>query len=133
MKIKTYEIKFKHEKIIESHYDPSPEIKITPIIYFYDKNNFNCLIIYETYIDIINKFVENDFQKRSRECSKSSKYFEENKINKLFEELIKDFKLYTKRCEAYNCNYSNADCLKWEFFFSKIKQNLFYLVVIMNM
>ncbi len=64
LKIKTYEIKFKHEKIIESHYNPSPEIKITPVIYFYDKNNFNCLIIYETNIDIINKFVENDFQKK---------------------------------------------------------------------
>ena len=89
LKMKTYEIKFKHEKILKIPYVPIPEIKITPIIYFYDKNKFNCLIIYETYIDIINKVVENDFQKRSRECSKASKYFEENKINKLFEELIK--------------------------------------------
>ena len=31
---------------------------------------------------------------------------EEKKINKIFEELIKDFKLYTKRCEAFNCKYS---------------------------
>ncbi len=73
------------------------------------------------------------FKKRSRECFKASKYFEENKTNKLFEELIEDFKLYTKRCEAYNCNYSNEYTLKWKNFFSKIKQNLFYLVVIMNM
>ncbi len=69
---------------------------------------------------IKNKFVENDFQKSSRECSKASKYFEENKINQLFEELIKDFKLYTKRCEAYNCNYSNEYTLKWKNF---IQQN----------
>jgi hypothetical protein len=67
LKIKTYEIKFKHEKILKIPYVSIPEIKITPIIYFYDKNKFNCLIIYETYIDIINKVVENDFQKRSRE------------------------------------------------------------------
>ncbi len=56
------------------------------------------------------------FQKRSRECTKASKYFEENKINKLIEELKQDFKLYTKRCEAYNCKYSNEDTLKRIFF-----------------
>ena len=45
--------------------------------------------------------------KKNQEKSLTSKYFEENKINKLFEELIKDFKLYTKRCAAFNCNYNN--------------------------
>ena len=124
LKIKTYEIKFKHEKIIKIPYDPIPEIKITPIIYFYDKNKFNCLIIYETYINIINKFVENDFQKRSREKSKASKYFEENKINKLFEELIKDFKLYTKRCVAFNCNYNNEFDLKLKKYLKQNKTKL---------
>ncbi len=34
------------------------------------------------------------------------------KINKIFEELIKDFKLYTKRCVAFNCNYNNEFDLK---------------------
>ncbi len=59
-----------------------------------------------------NQFVENDFQKRSREHNNAFKCFEENKINKLIEELKKDFKLYTKRCEACNCKYSNEDTLK---------------------
>ena len=39
---------------------------------------------------------------------------EVKKINKIFEELIKDFKLYTKRCEAFNCKYSNKHSLKWK-------------------
>ncbi len=37
---------------------------------------------------------------------------EVEKINKIFEELIKDFKLYTKRCVAFNCNYNNELDLK---------------------
>ena len=37
---------------------------------------------------------------------------EVKKINKIFEELIKDFKLYTKRCVAFNCNYNNEFDLK---------------------
>ena len=58
---------------------------------------------------------------------------EVEKINKIFEELIKDFKLYTKRCEAYNCNFSTEYRLKRENFIKKIKQNLFNLVVIIKM
>ena len=37
---------------------------------------------------------------------------EVEKINKISEELIKDFNLYTKRCEAFNCNYNNEFDLK---------------------
>ncbi len=57
-------------------------------------NNFNCLIIYETYIMKINKYVENDVQKTACERLKSIKYLEENKINKLFGELIKILIIY---------------------------------------
>ena len=42
------------------------------------------------------------------------------KINKIFEELIKFFKLYTKRCEAFNCNYNNEFDLKLKKY---LKQN----------
>jgi hypothetical protein len=42
------------------------------------------------------------------------------KINKIFEELIKDFKLYTKRCVAFNCNYNNESDLKLKKY---LKQN----------
>ena len=42
------------------------------------------------------------------------------KINKIFEELIKDFKLYTKRCVAFNCNYNNEFDLKLKKY---LKQN----------
>jgi hypothetical protein len=132
LKIKTYEIKFKHKKLLKVIMIQVQKLKNTYNI-FLRKNKFNCLIIYETYIDIINKVVENVFRKRSREYSKDSKYFEENKINKLFEELIKDFKLYTKRCEAYNCNYSNEDTLKKKKKSTKIKQNILTLIFGINL
>ncbi len=45
---------------------------------YFTINIFHCLITNETNIDTINKVVENDFQKSSRECSKASNYFEEN-------------------------------------------------------
>ena len=37
---------------------------------------------------------------------------------------MKDFKLYTKRCEAYNCNYSNEYRLKRENFIKKNKTKI---------
>ena len=48
LKIKTYEIKFRHEKYTEKGLEP--EIKISPKIYFYDKDNFNCLCISEMHV-----------------------------------------------------------------------------------
>ena len=45
---------------------------------------------------------------------------EAKKINEIFEELIKDFKLYTKRCEAFNCTYNNEFDLKLKKY---LKQN----------
>ena len=45
---------------------------------------------------------------------------EVEKINKIFEELIKDFKLYTKRCQAFNCTYNNEFDLKLKKY---LKQN----------
>ena len=69
--------------------------KISPKIYFYNKDEFNCLCISK--IDVKNRpFIKIPFND-----------VEVVKINKIFEELIKDFKLYTKRCVAFNCNYNN--------------------------
>ena len=61
-------------------------------------------------------------------CSEVSRPFKDyftnvevEEINKLFEELIKDFKLYTKRCEAFNCNYNNEFDLKLKKYFKELK------------
>ena len=82
LKIKKYEIKFKHQKYTERGF--KEEIKISPIIYFYNKDKFNCLCISEMYVTE---------RKENRECSRPfNSYFtnvEEKKINKIFEELIK--------------------------------------------
>ncbi len=113
LKIKTYEIKFKHEKIIKIPYDPIPETKITPKIYFYDKDNFNCLCLSEMHVTKITwkQHFEDDVYKGVSKLSRPfNNFFSDvkvEKINKIFEELIKDFKLYTKRCVAFNCNYNN--------------------------
>ena len=56
LKIKTYEIKFRHEKYTERGLEP--EIKISPKIYFYDKDNFNCLCISKMHVTEINKPVK---------------------------------------------------------------------------
>ena len=124
LKIKTYEIKFKHEKIIKIPYDPIPEIKITPKIYFYDKDNFNCLCLSEMHVTKIKQHFEDDVYKGVSKLSRPFNNFFSNveveKINKIFEELIKDFKLYTKRCVAFNCNYNNEFDLKLKKY---LKQN----------
>ena len=46
------------------------------------------------------------------------------KINKIFEELIKDFKLYKKRCEAFNCKYNNEFDLKLKKYFEQNKTKI---------
>jgi hypothetical protein len=106
LNIKKYEIKFKHQKYTER--GCKDEIEISPKIYFYNKDEFNCLCISK--IDVknrpFNKIPFNDV--------------EVEKINKIFEELIKDFKLYTKRCVAFNCNYNNEFDLKLKKY---LKQN----------
>ena len=48
LKIKKYEIKFRHVKYTARGLEP--EIKISPKIYFYDKDNFNCLRISEVHV-----------------------------------------------------------------------------------
>jgi len=106
LKIKTYEIKFKHQKYTEKGCED--EIRISPKIYFYNKDKFNCLCI--SIIDVKNRpFIKIPFND-----------IEVEKINKIFEELIKDFKLYTKRCVAFNCNYNNEFDLKLKKY---LKQN----------
>ena len=117
LKIKKYEIKFRHEKYTERGLEP--EIKISPKIYFYDKDNFNCLCISEMNVTERKKIING--------CSEVSRPFkhyftnvEEKKLNKIFEELIKDFKLYTKRCVAFNCNYNNEFDLRLKKY---LKQN----------
>ena len=54
---------------------------------------------------------------------------EVEKINKIFEELIKDFKLYTKRCEAFNCNYNNEFDLKLKKYLKQNKTKLLKLMI----
>ena len=114
LKIKKYEIKFRHVKYTERGLEP--EIKISPKIYFYDKDNFNCLRISEMHVTKTKKIIKDGVYEGTSELSRPFKdYFtnvEEKKINKIFEELIKDFKLYTKRCVAFNCNYNNEFDLK---------------------
>ena len=57
LKIKTYEIKFKHQKITERGF--KEEIKISPIIYFYNKDKFNCLCISNIHVtEIKQRFVD---------------------------------------------------------------------------
>ena len=97
LKIKKYEIKFRHEKYTERGLEP--EIKISPKIYFYDKDNFNCLRISEIHVTE-RKIIINGYSEASRPFKDYFTNVEVEKINKIFEELIKDFKLYTKRCEA---------------------------------
>ena len=48
LNIKKYEIKFKHQKYTERGCED--EIKISPEIYFYDKDKFNCLCISEMHV-----------------------------------------------------------------------------------
>ena len=64
-------------------------------------------------------------RKENLECSRPFNHFftnvEVKKINKIFEELIKDFKLYTKRCEAFNCKYNNEYTLKRNKYFKQNK------------
>ena len=83
-------------------------MRISPKIYFYNKDKINCLRI--SIIDVKNRFfIKIPFND-----------VEVEKINKIFEELIKDFKLYTKRCVAFNCNYNNEFDLKLKKY---LKQN----------
>jgi len=109
LKIKKYEIKFKHQKYTERGF--KPEIKISCIIYFYDKDKFNCLNLSEMHVTEIKQHFVDDVYKGVSQLSRPFNNFFSNveveKINKIFEELIKDFKLYTKRCVAFNCNYNN--------------------------
>ena len=122
LKIKKYEIKFRHEKYTERGLEP--EIKISPIIYFYDKDNFNCLYLSEIHVTEIKQRFVDDVYKGVRQLSRPFNDFFSNveveKINKIFEELIKDFKVYTKRCVAFNCKYNNEFDLKLKKY---LKQN----------
>ena len=117
LKIKKYEIKFRHEKYTERGLEP--EIKISPKIYFYDKDNFNCLCISEIHVTK-RKIIINGYSEASRPFKDYFTNVEVEKINKIFEELIKDFKLYTKRCVAFNCNYNNEFDLRLKKY---LKQN----------
>ena len=117
LKIKKYEIKFRHEKYTERGLEP--EIKISPKIYFYDKDNFNCLRISEIHVTE-RKIIINGYSEASRPFKDYFTNVEVKKINEIFEELIKDFKLYTKRCEAFNCTYNNEFDLKLKKY---LKQN----------
>ena len=67
------------------------------------------------------KIIINGYSEASRPFKDYFTNVEVEKINKIFEELIKDFKLYTKRCEAFNCKYSNEDELKWKNYFNQNK------------
>ena len=118
LKIKTNEIKFKHQKYTEKGCED--EIRISPKIYFYNKDKFNCLCI--SIIDVKNRFfIKIPFND-----------IEVEKINKIFEELIKDFKLYTKRCVAFNCNYNNEFDLKLKKYLKQNKQKLLKLMINQN-
>jgi hypothetical protein len=97
-----------------------PEIKISPKIYFYDKDNFNCLCISEEHVTKIKKII-NGHSKGSRPFNNYFTNVEEKKIKKIFEELIKDFNLYTKRCEAFNCKHNNEYSLKQKKYFKELK------------
>ena len=57
---------------------------------------------------------------------------EVEKINKIFEELIKDFKLYTKRCVAFNCNHNNEFDLKLKKYLKQNKKKLLKLMINQN-
>ena len=76
------------------------------------------------YVTEIKQHFVDDVYKGVRQLSKPFNNFFSNveveKINKIFEELIKDFKLYTKRCVAFNCKYNNEFDLKLK---KKLKQN----------
>jgi hypothetical protein len=117
LKIKKYEIKFRHEKYTERGLEP--EIKISPKIYFYDKDNFNCLRMSEVHVTK-RKIIIDGYSEVSRPFKDYFTNVEVEKINKIFEELIKDFKLYTKRCQAFNCTYNNEFDLKLKKY---LKQN----------
>ncbi len=86
--------------MIKSYYEPSPEIKISAKIHFYDKNNFNCLCISEINATEKEKKYVDAVYKGTTEGSNPFKDIftnvEEKEINKIFEELTKSFNLYTK-------------------------------------
>ena len=110
LKIKTYEIKFKHAKYTEK--GCADEIIISPKIYFYNKDKFKCLSISK--IEVKHRFfIRIPFND-----------VEAEKINKIFEELIKDFKLYTKRCVAFNCNHNNEFDLKLKKYLKQNKKKI---------
>ena len=125
LKIKKYEIKFKHQKYTE--------IKISPEIYFYDKDNFNCLCISEMYVTERKKIIKDDVYEGVSQLSRPFNNFftnvEEKKINKIFEELIKDFKLYTKRCQAFNCKYNNEFDLRLKKYLKQNKTKIIKLMI----
>jgi hypothetical protein len=76
LKIKKYEIKFKHQQYNERSL--KPEIKIAQIIYFYDKNNFNCLCISKTHVTV---------RKENLECSRPFNHFLTNVEEKNYQNI----------------------------------------------
>ena len=95
LKIKPYEIKFKHQKFTERGCED--EIRISPKIYFYNKDKFNCLSISNIHVtEIKQRFVADvyiGFSELSRPFNDFFTNVEVKKINEIFEELIKDFKI----------------------------------------
>ena len=71
----------------------------------------------------------NGYSEASRPFKDYFTNVEVEKINKIFEELIKDFKLYTKRCIAFNCNYNNEFDLRLKKYFKKNKTNKIKLMI----
>ena len=79
----------------------------------------------EIHVTEIKHRFSDDVYKGVRKLSRPFNDFFSNveveKINKIFEELIKDFKLYKKRCEAFNCKYNNEFDLKLKKYFEQNK------------
>ena len=78
------------------------------------------------------KKIINRYSEGSRPFKHYFTNVEVEKINKIFEELIKDFKLYTKRCEAFNCNYNNEFDLRLKKYLKQNKQKILKLMINQN-
>ena len=102
--IRTCEIKFYHAKYLESW----EQKHLSPFkLYFYDKHDFNCLTMNKTSISTIKLLSKNESETIRQIRNKNiSDLFEDKteqkKIHQIFEELENDFKVYIKRCIAFN-------------------------------
>ena len=90
----------------------------------------------EIHVTEIKHRFSDDVYKGVRQLSRPFNDFFSNveveKINKIFEELIKDFKLYTKRCVAFNCKYNNEFDLKLKKYLKQNKTKLLKLMINQN-